>query len=110
MPSNDWAATACDPIFASRIMMISLQVAQEVATEDTATADHADRLNYANYVMRGEENPKLLGSQVIASNSTIQGEIETNPELLGSNIPDNDLQFAMSSVWTARALAFVGKT
>jgi hypothetical protein len=106
MAAIDQIAAARDDEFASRVAMIIFKVAQAVATEDPATADHAVRLDYALRNVRGDENPKLVGAHVISSNPTIAAAIDAQPELKGSNVPDNDIEFALSSIWTARALAF----
>jgi hypothetical protein len=87
-------------------MMLSFTTAQQVASEDPATADHAERMSYAALVLRGDEKPQLLAAHVIASNPTISAAIDSDPAALGSNVPDNDIAFALSSIWTARALAF----
>jgi hypothetical protein len=110
MSALDLIATASDPTFAGRVNMIMFKVAQEVASEDPATPDHATRINYVGVVLRGQERPQLVATHVISSNGTIQSEIESNPALLGSNVPDGDIEFALASIWTARAVAFGNTT
>jgi len=106
MAAIDQIAAARDDEFAGRVAMIIFKVAQMVASEDAATADHDVRLDYALRNIRGEENPKLVGAHVISSNPTIAAAIDAEPELKGSNVPDADIEFALSSIWTARAKAF----
>jgi hypothetical protein len=106
MSALDQIATARDDTFSARVSMITFKVAQAVATEDVATPDHAVRLDYALRNIRGGENPKLVAAHLISSNPTIGAAIDANPELKGSNIPDGDIEFALSSIWTARSLAF----
>lgn len=106
MSALDLIATASNDEFAGRVMMIMFKVAQAVATEDPATADHAERMSYAEMVIRGDEKPKLVSAHVISSNPTISGAIESHPGAYGSNVPDSDIEFALSSIWTARSLAF----
>jgi hypothetical protein len=110
MSALDLIATASDPTFAGRVNMLMFKVAQEVAAEDPATADHTERMNYTCMILRGEERPQLVATHVIASNPTIQSEIEADPSLLGSNIPDSDIEFALSSIWTARSFAYANTT
>jgi hypothetical protein len=106
MSALDLIATASDETFAGRVMMLMFKVGQQVASEDPAAPDHGDRMNYAEIVMRGEERPQLVAAHVIASNPTIAAAIESDPAALGSNVADNDIEFALSSIWTARSLAF----
>jgi hypothetical protein len=106
MSALDQVATARNDEFASRVMMISYKVAQNVASEDPATADHAVRVDYAGRVIRGADNPKNMAAHVISSNPTIAATIESDPAAFGSNVPDGDIEFALSSIWTSRANAF----
>lgn len=110
MSAVDLIATARNDEFASRVLFLATLVAQNVESEDPAADDHAIRIAYANRVIRGTDNPKMIATHVIASNSTIQATINGAPELFGNNVPDGDLQFALASIWTARARAFDGVT
>jgi len=82
------------------------KVAQNVASEDPATPDHDVRVDYAGLVIRGGEKPQLAAAHVISSNATISAAIEEDPAALGSNVPDGDIEFALASIWTARALSY----
>jgi hypothetical protein len=106
MAAVDLIATARNDEFAGRVMMISYKVAQAVASEDPATPDHAVRLDYAGRIIRGADNPKNMAAHVISSNPTIAANIESDPSKFGSNVPDADIEFALSSIWTARSNAF----
>jgi hypothetical protein len=108
MAAVDQIATARNDEFAARVLFIATKVAQNVAAEDVATPDHDIRVSYAGRVIRGTDNPKMIATHVISSNPTIQQEINDNPELFGSNIPDGDIEFALASIWTARAKAYEG--
>src|SRR4029077_12662783 len=105
MSPLDLIATASDQTFAGRVMMLMFKTAQNVASEDPATPSHAERMDYAGLVIRGEEKPQLVSSHVISSNATISAAIEADPAALGSNVPDGDIEFALASIWTARSLA-----
>lgn len=106
MSALDLIATASDATFAGRVMMLEFKVAQQVASEDPATADHDVRMDYAALVIRGDEKPQLVAAHVISSNPTIAAAIESDPAALGSNVPDGDIEFALSSIWTSRGLAY----
>jgi hypothetical protein len=106
MSALDLIATASDPTFAGRVMMIMFNVAQNVSSEDPATANHTERINYAAMVIRGEEKPQLVSAHVISSNATISATIESDPAALGSNVPDGDIEFALASIWDSRSIAY----
>jgi len=106
MSAIDYIATARNDGFAGRVLFLSFTASQQVATEDPATANHAERLKYADHILIGGENSKILATHVIASNPTIQQEIDSDPAAYGANVPDNDISFAISSIFTARAIAF----
>jgi hypothetical protein len=106
MSALDQIAAASDPTFSGRVMMLRFKVGQQVASEDPGAPNHAERMNYAEIVMRGEERPQLVAAHVISSNPTIGAAIDSDPPALGSNVPDADIEFALSSIWTARSLAF----
>ncbi|WP_439372904.1 hypothetical protein [Bradyrhizobium sp. DASA03120] len=106
MAAIDLIGTASNDEFAGRVMMIMFKVAQAVATEDPTTPDHDARMSYSEMVIRGDEKPKLVSAHVISSNPTIAAAIESDPSKFGSNVPDSDIEFALSSIWTARGLAF----
>lgn len=108
MAALDQIATARNDEFAARVLFIATKVAQNVASEDPGAEDHTIRVDYAGRVIRGTDNPKMIATHVISSNPTIQANIDANPELYGSNIPDGDIEFALASIWTARAKAFEG--
>lgn len=106
MSALDLIATASDATFAGRVMMIMFKVAQNVASEDPATANHTERIKYASMVIRGDEKPQIVAAHVISSNASISAQIEANPAALGSNVPDGDIEFALASIWDSRSLAF----
>ena len=106
MSAVDQIATASDPTFSGRVMMIMFKVAQNVASEDPATANHTERINYASYVIMGDEKPQLVAAHVISSNPTISQAIDGDPAALGSNVPDGDIEFALASIWDSRSLAY----
>jgi hypothetical protein len=106
MAATDLIATASNEEFSGRVMMIAFKVAQNVASEDAGTADHAARVDYAEIIFRGDDKPNLMAAHVISSNPTIGAAIEDEPDAHGANVPDGDIEFALASIWTARALAF----
>lgn len=108
MAAVDQIATARNDEFSARVLFLATLTAQEVAAEDPATEDNAVRVDYAGRVIRGSDNAKMIATHVIASNPTIQAAIDDDPTKYGSNVSDNDIKFALASIWTARAKAFDG--
>jgi len=106
MSALDQIAAARDDEFSARVSMLMFKVAQMVATEAPTEPDHDVRLGYTQRVIRGAENPKLVAAHVISSNPTIGAAIDGDPPAMGANVPDADIEFALSSIWTARSLAF----
>jgi hypothetical protein len=106
MSALDQISTARNDEFAARVLFIATKVAQMVAAEDAGTADHDIRVKYSGFVIRGDDNPKMIATHVISSNPTIGAAIDADPEAMGAQIPDGDIEFALSSIWTARALAY----
>jgi len=103
MATRDIITAASDPVFYTRVSFIALKTAQNVATEDPATANHANRVDYAERIFRGGDNALLIAMHIAASNGTIAGTLETGG---GDAVPDGDIEFAMGGLWDARANAF----
>jgi hypothetical protein len=102
----DQIAAARDDAFAARVAMITMTLCINVANEDPATANHANRIAFANKHFKAEINTKALAAAVIASNATIQTTIDASPALRGSNVPDGDINFAIAGLFNAFANAY----
>lgn len=103
MATKDIIAAASQPTFYSRVAFIALKAAQNVANEDPATPNHANRVAYAGRVLSGSDKALLLALHIAASNSTIAAALEASG---GDAVPDNDLEYAMGQIWDSRANAF----
>lgn len=96
-------AEASKPEFYTRVSFIALKAAQNVAAEESNTANHKNRVAYANRVFRGEENALLLTLHVVSANGTVSQTLEND----GCDaVPDADIEFVLSTIWDARANAF----
>lgn len=102
---NQIAAARSDE-FAARVAMVTMTLAMTVLVEDPETANHANRIIFAQKHLRAEINNKTLAAAVIASNSTIQTTINGAPLLLGSNVPDGDIEFVITGLLNAFANAY----
>jgi hypothetical protein len=95
----DRISTARDDTFSARIAMILMSLAINVMNEAPDYANHANRLAFAQKHLKGLVNSKLIGAAMIANNVTTQANIDSNPTLLGSNVPDGDIEFVLSSLF-----------
>lgn len=96
---------ASQPTFYTRVSFIALKVAQYVASEDPATANHANRVAYAGRVLTGLDQALLLALNIASSNPTIAATLETQG---GDAVPDGDIEFAMGQIWDSRSNAYAG--
>lgn len=107
MATSDIIAEVSQATFYQRVSYLALGAAQQVASEDVATPNHDNRVLYASRIFRGEEDALMLSMHVVSSNPTIA---ETITNSGGDAVPDNDLQFALASIWDARANAYAEAT
>jgi hypothetical protein len=98
MAALDLITAARDDSFAARVAFCLMVAALNVGNEDPGTSNHANRLAFAQRVLKGEVNSKLAAAAVIAYNGTIQGEINGTPVAKGSNVSDGDLQFVVNGL------------
>lgn len=103
MSTKEIITAASDPTFYTRVSFISLKVAQQVASEPEDHPNHKNRVAYSNRIFMGADNALLLSNHVAASNPTIAAALETSG---GDAVPDEDIEFALASIWDARATAF----
>jgi hypothetical protein len=87
-------------------MMFLFKVAAAVAAEPNNTPQHTARLAYAQRVFRGDERPQLVAAHVIVAKASIIAAIDAQPAALGSNVTEADIEASLTSIWTARALAY----
>jgi hypothetical protein len=94
----DLIGAARDETFAARTAMCLTVAALNVANEDPVTTNHVNRLAFAQRVLKGEVNNKLIAAAALAYNGTLQSEINSQPTQKGANIPDSDLQFVINGL------------
>ncbi|TCK36741.1 hypothetical protein B0G84_5754 [Paraburkholderia sp. BL8N3] len=105
----DRIATARDDQFAARVAMLLMKLCVDVANEDPAYENHANRLHFAQLHFRAQVNTKALAAAIIANNATIQTAIDSAPNALGSNVPDGDLEFVIGGLFDNFANAYVSQ-
>lgn len=106
MPVAAQISAASDQLFSGRVMIFLFKVAAAVAAEPHNTPQHAVRLAYAQRIFRGDERPQLVAAHIIVAKASILSAIDAQPAALGSNVADADIEASLTSIWTARALAY----
>ena len=91
---------ATDPFFQGRVGYATMVAAINVFSEDPATSNHAQRLAFAENVIKGTGYNIGAVTLAVLSNSTIATEATMTPTP-GANVPDSDIQFAVNSLWNA---------
>jgi hypothetical protein len=98
MSALDLVTAARDDTFAARVAFCLMTSALNTANEDPGTSNHANRLAFAERVLKGEINSKLAAAAVIAYSSGVQTTINANPILRGADVADSDLQTAVDAM------------
>ena len=81
-------------------------MAQNVGAEDPGAPNHENRIAYCARIFTGQDGALLLAQHVAASNPTIAATLETQG---GDAVPDGDIEFALASIWDARANSFAAQ-
>jgi hypothetical protein len=69
-----------------------------IANEDPSTANHANRVAFADKHFKALINCKALAAAAIATNPTLQTEIDSQAGSLGTTIPDSDLEYVINGL------------
>src|SRR5579859_4109222 len=97
--TSDLITIANSPSFYNRVQYLAIQFAlNTVVVEDSNTANHIDRVHLANDILNARTNFAQL-ALIVLSNPTIGGEASVDD--LGASVPDSDITFQLSSVWTS---------
>ena len=78
------------PDLRTRTQIAICNAAYNVLNEDPATANHANRIVWANSVLASPERMASLEMSLVVQNATIQTQ--------GDNATDNDLQFVVNGL------------
>jgi hypothetical protein len=69
--------------------------AVSIQNEDPATADHANRLRWANWAIPNSSVAWIPFAWPVANNSTIVGKVSADPS--GQSVLDSEVQFVVNS-------------
>jgi len=72
-----------------------VNAAVSIQNEDPLTADHANRLRWANWAIPNSSVAWQPFAWPVATNSTIRGAVEADPS--GQTVLDSDVQFVVNS-------------
>lgn len=93
---------AQQPGIQARVKALMQKAAIAVMNEAGSTAGHTQRVAFAGLVLNGQASV-LQYTIGVLTNSTIMAEADTNGVTGGNSIPDNDLEFAVNSAYSAYA-------
>lgn len=102
----DRIATARDDAFAGRVAMILAKLCYDISNEDAGASNHANRIAFAWKHLKAETNSKAIAAFVIASNATIQAEIDGAANQRGGSVPDGDIEYALAGLFNFIANAY----
>ena len=101
MASEKIMQAVADKLFCQRVAFVAMQVAARSTGEPPETPNYANRVAYANMVIRGDERALLLAVHVVSASSDIGAALEA-----GSEVTDEQLAIALEAIWDTRATAF----
>jgi hypothetical protein len=83
------------PSLQQQAEVATVVAANSIVNEDPATADHANRLSWAQWVLTGSPVAWNIFAWPVCSNPTIQAAYDADQT--GSSIQDSDVQFVVNS-------------
>jgi hypothetical protein len=83
------------PSVQQQIEVAVITAAGAIVTEDPATADHANRIAWANWANQNSSVAWIPFAWPVAMNQSIQASVEADPS--GQSVKDSDIQFVVNS-------------
>lgn len=93
--TTSYAIRYSTPALSQKTEVAVVTAAVEIQNEDPSTADHANRLAWANWAMANSPLAWLPFSWPVAQNPAIVASVETDPS--GQSVADSDVQFVVNS-------------
>jgi hypothetical protein len=100
-----YAARYRIPSLLEQIEVAAIKAATDIFNEDPGTADHANRMAWANFVNKSSPTVVASFAWPVAMNPSIQAAIAADPS--GSTVTDNDVQFVVNANLDAVIADFV---
>jgi hypothetical protein len=93
--TTSYAIRYSTPSLSQQTEVAVVTAAVSIQNEDAGTADHANRLRWANWAIPNSSVACLPFSWPVASNPSIVDKVISDPS--GSTVPDSDVQFVVNS-------------
>jgi hypothetical protein len=93
--TNDYKLRYETPSFQQQIEVAIVTAAQAIVNEATNTADHANRMIWAQWALDNSNGAAISFLWACAMNSTIQQSFTADPT--GGSINDGDVQYVINS-------------
>lgn len=93
-----------------RVEQIALKLAKNVASEDPSVADHYQRLRLAYGILIGQAGIVERLTKLVLTNTTIAQAVVVEDDFGDlQKVPDGDIEYELSSIWTMYATALYGQ-
>jgi hypothetical protein len=93
------------PSVQQQIEVAVIHAASDIQNEDSATADHANRLAWANWTNKNSSVAFEPFRWPVSMNPTIQASVQADPS--GQSINDSDVQFVVNTNLNAVIADFI---
>jgi hypothetical protein len=93
------------PAFQQQVIAALMLAASQIQAEDPGTANHDQRIRWAQYVYEGPARVAELMLTDAVQNTTLQGEYAASSD---KTCPDGDVQFVVNSLVDKYAARFAG--
>lgn len=84
-----------------------ITAAEQIQNEDPATADHANRLAWANWAVGNSSVAWQAFGWAVSLNASIRTSVEADPS--GQSVADSDVQFVVNSALPQVIAQFIAK-
>ena len=98
-----------NPTFVQQVMGSLLAAAAQILNEAASTANHANRLLWANAIYINPQAQTQFFLPGMLSNATISGEAGSAPGASGTPCLDSDVDFVVASLWNIYANQFAAQ-
>jgi hypothetical protein len=92
-----------NPTFIQQVQGALIAAAAAIIQEATTTADHANRIAWANAVIGNPTGQTAYFLPGMLTNSTIVGEAGNAAGASGTPCPDSDVEYVVASLWNIYA-------
>lgn len=98
-----------DPTVLDQLAGVLLSAAFNVVNESPGTANHANRVIFANLIFANCQQAALVVAPALMTNPTLAGQAGNAPGPSGTPFPDSDVEYVVSSVFDLYANQAAGQ-